>query len=233
MFFKLKQKIERFIALRNSDSYIKYLRKKGVVIGSGTVITTPKHFDIDMSRPFMITIGKNCRLNAHMTIMCHDAAAKVFRQLKGELLPSNGHVIIGDNVYFGRYTTVLKGVTIGDNCIIGFGSTVMKDIPSNSVAVGTPAKVICSVEEYYQRRVVKSLEESFEYARSIKERLKRRPVPSDFFESFVFFVNGSDVNKYPDIPIKYQLGPAYDTWVKNHKAKYSSFDEFLKAAGVD
>ena len=45
---------------------------------------------------------------------------------------------------------MLKGVTIGDNCIIGYGSTVMKDIPANSVAVGTPTKVICTIEEYFK-----------------------------------------------------------------------------------
>ena len=37
---------------------------------------------------------------------------------------------------------VLPGVTIGDNVVIGAGSVVNKDIPSNSVAVGNPCKVI-------------------------------------------------------------------------------------------
>lgn len=221
------------LARRNSTAFIKYLRERGVEIGEGTVICSPKCFDIDLSRPQLITIGKNVRLNTYLTIMCHDAASKVFREVKGELVPSNGKVTIGNNVYFGRYATVLKGATIGDNCIIGFGATVMKDIPSNSVAVGTPAKVICSIDEYYERRKARSLEESFEYARSIRDRLHRRPVPEDFFESFVFFVNGDEVDKYPGIPIKYQLGPGYDKWVKEHKSIFSSFDEFLRAAGID
>ncbi len=229
----LLNSLKRFWAKRDSKRYVKYLRKLGVSIGDGTVITVPSQFDIDLSRPFMIRIGKNCRLGAHMTIMCHDAAAKVFRETKGELLPSNGYVNIGDNVYFGRYATVLKGVTIGDNCIIGYGATVMKDIPANSVAVGTPAKVICSIDEYYERRKSRALNEAFEYARAIQKFKKRRPIPSDFFESFVFFVNGNEVDKYPDIPIKYQLGPGYDKWVQNHKAQFSSFEEFLKAAGIE
>lgn len=83
-----------------------------------------------------------------MTIMTHDAATKVFRECFNDYVNSSGHIVIGNNVYFGRYTTVLNGGRIGDNCIIGFGSTVIKDIPSNSVAVGTPAKVICSLEDY-------------------------------------------------------------------------------------
>lgn len=47
--------------------------------------------------------------------------------------------------------TVLKGVTIGDNCIIGIGSIVTKDIPANSVAIGNPAKVVCSLDEYFEK----------------------------------------------------------------------------------
>ena len=49
---------------------------------------------------------------------------------------------IGNNVWIGGNVVVLPGVTIGDNVVIGAGSVVNKDIPSNSVAVGNPCKVI-------------------------------------------------------------------------------------------
>lgn len=230
----LIQRVERFLAKRSGKKYISYLKKYyKIKIGVGTVIFDPKTFDIDVSRPSLITIGDNVFFNKYVTIVCHDIAAKSFRESKGELLPSNGHVIIGNNVSFGRFVMVLKGVEIGDNCIIGANSVVTKDIPANSVAIGSPAKVICTLDEYYKKRQERALEESFEYARSIKERFNRRPVPEDFFESFVYFVNGDEVDKYPQIPIKYQLGPCYNRWIKNHKAKYNSFDEFLKAAGIN
>ena len=48
--------------------------------------------------------------------------------------------------------TVLKGVTIGDNCIIGAGSIVTKDIPSNSVSSGVPAKIVSSLDDYFEKR---------------------------------------------------------------------------------
>jgi len=51
-------------------------------------------------------------------------------------------VVIGDNVWLGAKVTVTKGVTIGDNCVIGANSVVTRDIPPNSLAVGTPARVI-------------------------------------------------------------------------------------------
>lgn len=52
---------------------------------------------------------------------------------------------VGNNVWFGGNVAVLPGVTIGDNVVIGAGSIVTKDIPSNTVAVGNPCKVIKEV----------------------------------------------------------------------------------------
>lgn len=49
---------------------------------------------------------------------------------------------VGNNVWIGGDVVVLPGVKIGDNTVIGAGSVVTKDIPSNSVAVGNPCKVI-------------------------------------------------------------------------------------------
>lgn len=51
-------------------------------------------------------------------------------------------IIIEDNVWIGANSVVLPGILIGKNSIIGAGSVVTKDVPSYSVAVGNPAKVI-------------------------------------------------------------------------------------------
>jgi lipopolysaccharide O-acetyltransferase len=51
-------------------------------------------------------------------------------------------VIIGDNVWLGEFVSVMPGVTIGKGAIIGANSVVTKDIPANTIAVGSPAKVI-------------------------------------------------------------------------------------------
>ncbi|MEH2880664.1 serine acetyltransferase [Segatella copri] len=50
--------------------------------------------------------------------------------------------IIGDNVYIGPMTCLVEDVHIGNNVTIGAGSVVTHDIPNNSTAVGSPAKVI-------------------------------------------------------------------------------------------
>jgi len=49
---------------------------------------------------------------------------------------------IGDNVWIGEGVCILSGVKIGYGSIIGSNSVVTKDIPSKSIAVGSPAKVI-------------------------------------------------------------------------------------------
>ena len=51
-------------------------------------------------------------------------------------------IVIGDDVFIGARAIILKGVTIGKGSVIGAGAVVAKDIPSYSIAVGNPAKVI-------------------------------------------------------------------------------------------
>ncbi|MDE6812956.1 MAG: sugar O-acetyltransferase, partial [Duncaniella sp.] len=51
-------------------------------------------------------------------------------------------ITVGNNVWIGAGVHVLPGVTIGDNCVIGAGSLVNRDIPSGSLAVGNPCRVI-------------------------------------------------------------------------------------------
>lgn len=236
MFRKLVERIERkYVEFKGGETYLNYLRKKGVRIGENCTVGPPKKVVIDCSRPYLIEIGDNVRLNYGLTLMTHDFTTMVFKNYYGDFLPSSGKIKVGNNVYFGRHCTVLKGVTIGDNCIIGFGSLVMKDIPDNCVVAGAPAKVICTLDEYYEKRKVKALEEAFALAREINRVYKRRPVPSDFKEEFVYFVSGNELDRYPEIPIRFQLstmGNCLDQWIKEHKAPYKSFDDFLEAAGI-
>lgn len=51
-------------------------------------------------------------------------------------------IVIGSDCWLAHGVKVLKGVKIGDGCVIGAGSIVTKSLPSNSVAVGCPARVI-------------------------------------------------------------------------------------------
>lgn len=228
---KFYNRVKGFYYHSSPDRFLKYLSLRGVQIGVGNHVD-PKTVHIDLTRPSLITIGDNCYFNKNFTLLTHDWVTNVFMKSDRDFVNSSGRVTIGNNVSFGENVMVLKGVTIGNNCFIGAGSIVTKDIPANSIAVGTPCKVVMSLEEYYQKRLVKSEDEALEYARSIQERFHRKPVPSDFWEEFIWFVSGNEIDKYPEIPIRRQLGPSYERYKANHKAKYHSFKDFLSAAGI-
>ena len=74
IFAKLKELYVR----RSSDSYIAFLRDKGIKIGEGTYIQSPKTTEIDDTRPSLITIGRNCFINKHFEIHSHDWSTHVF-----------------------------------------------------------------------------------------------------------------------------------------------------------
>ena len=90
-----------------------------------------------------LTIGRYCSISLGCQILTHDTVSwslsggKVSHQRK----PS----YIGDNCFIGTYSIVTKGVKIGNHCLIGANSLVNKDIPDNSIAFGTPAKVVGKV----------------------------------------------------------------------------------------
>jgi acetyltransferase-like isoleucine patch superfamily enzyme len=228
----LVDSIRLLTAKLSSDRMISYLRKKGISIGGDCIIRSPNSLRIDLTRPSLVTIGNNVDINKNFQIMTHDFASGVFRVVYGDFLNSSGKVTIGNNIYFGTDVIVLKGVTIGDNCIIGAGSIVNRDIPSNSVATGTPCRVVCSLQEYYNKRKQKCVGEAFEYAKSIQERFNRKPVVEDFWEEFPLFVDVDNINDYPMLPIKKQLDKGYNNWLKTHKKMFNGFEEFLKAAQI-
>lgn len=231
MLKKILNKIKKYRSLQSSSAYISYLRKKRILIGENCVFRSPKTTRIDITRPCLITIGDNVDMNMNFQILTHDWASLVFRNVYHELISSSGKVTIGNNIYFGTNVIVLKGVTIGDNCIIGAGSIVAKDIPANSVAAGTPARRIYSLDEYFEKRKKQHIEEAFEYARAITERYHRLPTVEDFWEEFPLFTDGNQTREHTDRMIK-QLGAKYPLWAKKHKAVFYSFDEFLKAAKI-
>lgn len=102
---------------------------------------------IDPGHCWLITIGDRVTLAPRVHILAHDASTK---RILGYSLISK--VSIGNDCFVGAGSIILPGVHIGNNVIIGAGSMVTKSIPDNSVAVGNPAKVICSYDEYVLKR---------------------------------------------------------------------------------
>ena len=172
----------------SSETYIRYLRHLGMVIGRDTVIYAPTKCIIDATRPWMIEIGDNVQITEGVTILTHGYDWSVFKGKYGDVLGSAGHVRIGDNVFIGMNSTILKGVTVGNNVVIGANSVITKDIPSDSLAVGNPARVIGDIDAYLEKRRGAQVDEAADlydcWRRNSPEGKRGEMPPRELFREF-------------------------------------------------
>jgi acetyltransferase-like isoleucine patch superfamily enzyme len=97
----------------------------------------------------LVTIGDHCDIGAGTFITDTDfhSLEWQFRQEgKGVANRAIKPVKIGNNVFIGARTIILKGVTIGDKVIVGAGSVVSSDIPAGEIWAGNPARFIKKVQ---------------------------------------------------------------------------------------
>ena len=144
------------------------------------------------------------------------------------MAPTGGGIIkIGNNVFIGVNSIVLRNVTIGDNCIIGVGSVVCSSIPANSVAAGNPCKVIMSLDEFCEKRKKNILKEASLEALHIMKVKGRMPTEMEM-RRWGFLYN----TKNPEIINKLTaLGDDREEFVKSYlsqEAVFDNYDSFLK-----
>lgn len=89
-----------------------------------------------------VEIGDNSLIAMHSCIVSSNHTVpgrnELIRDQPDLPLPTK----IGRDVWLGAGVRVMGGVTIGDGCVVGAGAVVVKDLPSYSISVGVPAKVI-------------------------------------------------------------------------------------------
>ena len=146
-----------------------YLRnKKNLNWGNGLTIGYGCRFDLYGESGITLEFGDNCKLNDRVHIVAHESvnignnvlmASNIFisdtshgdyadsLQEGPEVTPDDRRIItspvrICDNVWIGEGVCILPGVCIGKGSIIGSNAVVTKSIPDNSIAVGSPAKVV-------------------------------------------------------------------------------------------
>ncbi len=131
---KLKQKLAREVSTEE-------LVRRGMRVGRG--FSRQPGVILDPSFAHLITIGDNVTIAPRAHVLCHDASTK--RSLNRTKI---GTVEIGNDVFIGAGAILLPGVKIGDGSVIGAGAVVTKSIPAGSVAVGNPAQVVQTTENY-------------------------------------------------------------------------------------
>lgn len=101
-----------------------------------------------------ITIEKDVTVSKGVTILVHDFSISKPIELK-EPNVRRAYLIapvqLNEGCFIGADTIILPGTTVGKNTIVGAGSVIKGKIPDNVVVAGNPAKVIRTIDEYYQR----------------------------------------------------------------------------------
>lgn len=67
----------------------------------------------------------------------------------------DGKIIVHENVFIGLRVTILPNTIIEKNCIIGAGAVIKGHVPEGSVVAGNPAKILCTMQEYKNKCMMK------------------------------------------------------------------------------
>jgi acetyltransferase-like isoleucine patch superfamily enzyme len=130
--------------------------RKNIRVGENTrVLTKLSNFG---SEPFLVEIGNNCTITSGVNFVTHDASVDIALRYKnrdrivnGEKYENMAKIKVYDNCIIGLNSIILPGVNIGPNSIVGAGSVVTTDVLEGVVVAGNPAKVICTLEEYFSK----------------------------------------------------------------------------------
>lgn len=215
----------------SSQAYISYMRSKGAKIGDRVTIFSPKTTNIDMTRPWLIDIGNDVQITEGVTLLTHGYDWAVLKGVYGEILGSGGGIQIGNNVFIGMKTTILKGVHVGNNVIIGANSLVNKNVPDNCVVAGNPARVIMSLDKYYEKRKAAQYQEAEELVRLYREHYGKEADENALHEFFWLFTDGNtELPECWGIMMKLVGNEEYSyKKLKENKPRYKNMDEFLSS----
>lgn len=212
-----------------SKSYYNYLKNKGIKLGVDVRFYSPWTIQVDIQRPWMIEIGNNVHITSGVRILQHGYDWAVLQKMYGEVLGSCGKVKIGNNVFIGVNSTILKGVKIGNNVIIGANSLVNKDCKDNGVYAGNPARYIMSIEDYYEKRKNKQIEEATELVIEYYNKYKKFPSKELLREYFWIFErrNGNICETFEQVINLENNGELTLEKFKNTEPVFDGYEEFL------
>lgn len=141
--------------LRDGFKKAKYIKKKNIFACMGD--NCYYHPFVIPSEPELIRMGQNVVISSGVKLVTHDMSYALLtndttNKEKYQYPYYTGSIQIGDNVMIGMNSIILPEVKIGNNVVVGAGSVVTKDIPSNVVVAGVPAKIIGSYENFREKK---------------------------------------------------------------------------------
>lgn len=96
-----------------------------------------------------IRVGDETMIASHVYIIDYNHKYPLSKSKKHLLRPEGYEskpISIGEHVWIGTHAVILRNVTIGNNAVVGAGAIVTKNVPSNSIVAGNPAKVIKKIK---------------------------------------------------------------------------------------
>ena len=132
-----------------------FVRRIGVTVGTGCRIVAPSRATFG-SEPFMITLGDHVAIAAEARFITHDGGLWVFRPK----YPDIDHVapiVVHDNVMIGLGAVLMPGVEVGPNAVVAARAVVTRAVPPGTVVAGTPARVICTLDEYERNALPRAM----------------------------------------------------------------------------
>lgn len=232
--------LKRLLGVRHKTAaeVIANLRQKGARIGEDVRIYSPNNTIIDSTCAYLLTIGDHVCITDGVKILTHDFSWSVLKDFApegdapGAILGCQAPVEIGDHVFIGMNAVITCGVKIGHHVIIGAGSVVTKDCEPNAVYAGNPARKICTLAEFYQRRKAKQFQEAKETALCYRERYGVNPPMEVFKEHFMLFCTREMAESNP--VLRSQLGQmdSFDltaAYMDSHPPMFESYEAFLQA----
>ncbi len=140
IYYQLTGNDEAFVQLK-----IQQFRESGGTCGENFKFYCPMP-----TEPYLITIGNDVTIAGGTVLLTHDNSV-----IKCDLDATDyfGRIHIGDQCFIGFNSIILPGITLGENTIVGAGSVVTKSFPEGHVVIaGNPARILCTVEDFREKK---------------------------------------------------------------------------------
>ncbi len=122
-----------------TNTFVFGARRCHLLIGDGTTLHARARFI--MHEPSSVTLGRDCMVASDVQFMTSDNHS-ILDAGTGQRINPAADILVGDHVWLGFQTVILKGASIGAGSVVGLRAVVTGAVPANCLAAGTPARVI-------------------------------------------------------------------------------------------